>query len=171
MYKYFFNPVIATNIILFILVIYVIILYKNDIFDKNFFHFGPGTNKENTIDFIHTKIDTWPKVWTVWTIGFTTTALQNYYWSTISDYIYLNIRNPNVKNINCSKESVTFIIYSKYIISTILSVLSMFTYLTGQLQFILPSLITSILISGQVNLHFLHKKDYKKPKNKSSFFT
>ena len=164
MYKFFFNPIIATNIIIFVLVIYVVVLYKNNIFDKNFFHFGPGTNKENTIEFIHTKIDTWPKVWTVWMIGFTTTALQNYYWQSVSNYIYLNIRNANVKNINCSKESLTYVIYSKYIISTILSVLSMFTYLTGQLQFILPSLITSLLISAQVNLHFLNKKNYKKGK-------
>lgn len=166
MYKYFFNPIIATNIILFILVIYVIVLYKNDIFNKNFFHFGPGTNKENTIQFINTKIDTWPKVWSVWMIGFTTTALQNYYWKSISDYIYLNIRNPNVKNINCSKESLSYVIYSKYIISTILSILSIFTYLTGQLQFILPSLLTSLLISAQVNIHFLNKKTYNKGKNR-----
>jgi len=164
MYKYFFNPVIATNIILFILVIYVIILYKNNIFDKNFFHFGPGTTPENTIDFIHSKIDTWPKVWTVWSIGFTTTALQNYYWKAVSDYIYLNIRNPAVKNINCSKESVTYVIFFKYIITITLSVLSMFTYLTGQLQFIIPSLLTSFLISAPINLHFLNKKGFKRGK-------
>ena len=50
--------------------------------------------------------------------------LQNYYWKSISDYIYLNIRNQNVKTVNCSKESLTFVIYSKYIIQYTLYTLS-----------------------------------------------
>lgn len=168
-YKYLFNPVIATNIILIILAIYIYILHDNDIFDKNFFHFGPGTNKDNTITFIHTKVDTWNMVYLVWLIGFTTTALQKYYWTAVSDYIYLNIRNPNVKIINCKKAQVIYVIIFKIIISTCLGILSFFTYLTGQLQFIIPSVITSLLIIVPLEISMLNGKKYKKyikPKKK-----
>ena len=143
LYNFLFDPVVATNIILLVLAIYIFILYKNDIFDKNFFHFGPGTNKDNTVTFIHTKVDTWNKVYLVWLIGLTTTALQKYFWTAVSDYVFLNIRNQNVKVIKNGKTEITYVILFKIIISTILSVLSFFTYLTGQLQFIMPSVITS----------------------------
>jgi hypothetical protein len=161
MYKYFFNPVIATNIILLILAIYIYILHQNNIFDKNFFHFGPGTNKDNTITFINTKVNTWKMVWTVWVIGFTTTALQKYYWTAISDYIYLKVRNSNVKTLNCHKSQLIYVIFFKIIISTSLGVLSFFTYLTGQLQFIIPSVLTSLLIIVPLEISMLNKKKYQ----------
>ena len=157
-YKYFFNPVVATNIILLILAFYIYILYQNKIFDESFFHFGPGTNKNNTITFINTKVDTWNMVYLVWLIGFTTTALQKYFWTAVSDYVYLNIRNQNVKTITNGKAEITYVIFFKIIISTTLSVLSFFTYLTGQLQFIIPSVITSFLIIAPLEICMLGKK-------------
>ena len=160
MYNIFFNPVIATHIILLILVVYLFVLGKNNIFDENFFHFGPGTNENNTVTFIHTKVDTWNMVWLVWIIGFTTTALQKYYWTAISDYVYLNIRNPTVKKLKCGKSELTYVIFFKIIISACLGILSLFTYLTGQLQFILPSIITSLLIIFPIELHFLNNKKF-----------
>lgn len=166
MYKFFFNPIIATNIILLILSLYLFILHKNNIFDENFFHFGPGTNEQNTITFIHTKVDSWNMVWLVWIIGFTTTALQKYYWTAVSDYIYLNIRNPSIKKLNCPKSSLTFVVFFRSFISISLSVLSMFTYLTGQLQFILPSLITSLIMIAPLDIHYLNQKKFTKVKNK-----
>lgn len=161
LYNFLFDPVVATNIILLVLAIYIFILYKNDIFDKNFFHFGPGTNKDNTVTFIHTKVDTWNKVYLVWLIGLTTTALQKYFWTAVSDYVFLNIRNQNVKVIKNGKTEITYVILFKIIISTILSVLSFFTYLTGQLQFIMPSVITSFLIIAPLEINMLGKKKCK----------
>ena len=97
-------------------------------------------------------------VYLVWAVGFTTTLLQKYYWTTIKDYIYLKIRNDNVKTINCEEYKITYVIFFKIIISTILGVLGFFTYLTAQLQFIIPGIITSILIYIPLEIGKLKKK-------------
>lgn len=155
------DPFIATNIILVILIIYIFILTKTKILGDDFFHFGPGTTPENTVKFINRKIDSWKMVWIVWIIGFTTTLLQKYYWTCINDYIYLNIRNDNVKYIQCKKEKISYVIFFKIVINTILTVLGFFTFLTAQLQFIIPGIITSIIIYLPLELNKLSNKKYK----------
>ena len=154
------DPFIATNIILVILAIYVYILTKTKILGEDFFHFGPGTKPENTVKFINRKVDSWKMVWIVWIVGFTTTLLQKYYWTAISDYIYLKIRNDNVKSINCDKTKLSYVIFFKVVINTILSILGFFTYLTAQLQFIIPGVITSIIIYVPLELSKLKSKKY-----------
>ena len=161
LHNFLYNPIIATNIILICIFVYFVVLSKNNIFDESFVHFGPGTNEKNTITFINSKVDSWRMVWIVWIIGFTTTALQKYYWTAIGDYIYLNVKNPSILQLNCRKSSLIYVLFFKPFISILLSVLSMFTYLTGQLQFILPSLITSLLILFPINLFHLNKKSFK----------
>ena len=156
------DPFVATNIILVIISIYVYILTKNKILGGDFFHFGPGTTPENTVKFINRKVDTWNMVWLVWIVGFTTTLLQKYYWTTISDYIYLKVRNDNVKTVDCNKDKLIYVIFFKIIINTVLSVLAFFTYLTAQLQFIIPGVITSILIYLPLEIGKLKTKKYKK---------
>ena len=101
-------------------------------------------------------------VWLVWIVGFTTTLLQKYYWTTISDYIYLKVRNDNVKTIDCNKDKLIYVIFFKIIINTVLGVLAFFTYLTAQLQFIIPGVITSILIYVPLEISKLKAKKYKK---------
>ena len=154
------DPFIATNIILVILAIYVYILTRTKILGDDFFHFGPGTSPENTVKFINRKVDSWEMVWIVWIVGFTTTLLQKYYWTTISDYIYLKVRNDNVKTIDCNKSKLSYVIFFKIVINTILSILSFFTFLTAQLQFIIPGVITSILIYLPLELGKLKSKKY-----------
>ena len=154
------DPFIATNIILVILAIYVYILTKTKILGDDFFHFGPGTSPENTVKFINRKVDSWEMVWIVWIVGFTTTLLQKYYWTTISDYIYLKVRNDNVKTIDCNKSKLSYVIFFKIVINTILTILSFFTFLTAQLQFIIPGVITSILIYLPLELGKLKSKKY-----------
>ena len=162
MFSWLRNPFLATNIILIILAIYIYVLQQNKILGDDFFHFGPGTTPENTVKFINRKIDTWDMVWIVWIVGFTTTLLQKYYWTSISDYIYLKVRNDNVKTVDCEKPQLVYVIFFKTIISTILAVLGFFTYLTAQLQFILPGLITSFIIYLPLELGKLNGKQYKK---------
>ena len=154
------DPFIATNIILVILAIYVYILTRTKILGDDFFHFGPGTTPENTVKFINRKVDSWEMVWIVWIVGFTTTLLQKYYWTSISDYIYLKVRNDNVKTIDCNKSKLSYVIFFKIVINTILSILSFFTFLTAQLQFIIPGVITSILIYLPLELGKLKSKKY-----------
>lgn len=160
MLSFMADPFIATNIILVILAIYVYILTKTKILGEDFFHFGPGTKPENTVKFINRKVDSWKMVWIVWIVGFTTTLLQKYYWTAISDYIYLKIRNDNVKSINCDKTKLSYVIFFKVVINTILSILGFFTYLTAQLQFIIPGVITSIIIYVPLELSKLKSKKY-----------
>ena len=162
MFSWLRNPFLATNIILIILAIYIYVLQQNKILGDDFFHFGPGTTPENTVKFINRKIDTWDMVWIVWIVGFTTTLLQKYYWTSISDYIYLKVRNDNVKTVDCEKPQLVYVIFFKTIISTILAVLGFFTYLTAQLQFILPGLITSFIVYLPLELGKLNGKQYKK---------
>ena len=157
-FRFLSDPFIATNVILVILVIYILILTKNKILGGDFFHFGPGTSPENTVKFINKKVDTWNMVWLVWIVGFTTTLLQKYYWTTISDYIYLKIRNDNVESIDCNKNKLKYVIFFKIIINTVLSILSFFTYLTAQLQFIIPGVITSMLVYIPLEIVKLRKK-------------
>ena len=154
------DPFIATNIILVILAIYVYILTRTKILGDDFFHFGPGTTPENTVKFINRKVDSWEMVWIVWIVGFTTTLLQKYYWTSISDYIYLKVRKDNVKTIDCNKSKLSYVIFFKIVINTILSILSFFTFLTAQLQFIIPGVITSILIYLPLELGKLKSKKY-----------
>ena len=133
---------------------------RTKILGDDFFHFGPGTTPENTVKFINRKVDSWEMVWIVWIVGFTTTLLQKYYWTSISDYIYLKVRNDNVKTIDCNKSKLSYVIFFKIVINTILSILSFFTFLTAQLQFIIPGVITSILIYLPLELGKLKSKKY-----------
>ena len=165
MFSFLTNPFIATNIILVILVIYVYILTKNKILGEDFFHFGPGTTPENTVKFINRKVDTWNMVWIVWIVGFTTTLLQKYYWTSIRDYIYLKIRNDSVNSVDCDKSQLSYVIFFKVIINAILTVLGFFTYLTVQLQFIIPGVLTSFLIYIPLELGKLKRKKYIKVYN------
>ena len=165
MFSFLTNPFIATNIILVVLAIYVYILTKNKILGEDFFHFVPGTTPENTVKFINRKVDTWNMVWIVWIVGFTTTLLQKYYWTSISDYIYLKIRNDSVKSVDCDKSQLSYVIFFKVIINTILTVLGFFTYLTAQLQFIIPGVLTSFLIYIPLELGKLKTKKYIKVYN------
>ena len=159
------DPFVATNIILVIIAGYIYILRENKILGEDFFHFGPGTSPENTVKFINREIDSWNMVWIVWIVSFTTTLLQKYYWTSISDYIYLKIRNDNVKTVNHEKERLTYVIFFKVIINTILTVLGFFTYLTAQLQFIIPGVLTSFLIYIPLEIGQLAKKKYIKVYN------
>ena len=72
----------------------------------------------------------------------------------------MKVRNDNVKTIDCNKSKLSYVIFFKIVISTILSILSFFTFLTAQLQFIIPGVITSILIYLPLELGKLKSKKY-----------
>jgi hypothetical protein len=152
------DPIIAMTILCVGLVIYIIVLDEEGMFSKKFLHFGPGTDATNTATFMGVNIDNWKKTISVYSISFVGTILLTYYNNSVLLYIQSFIRNPAVMKLEHKKHHLTIFLVFEILILFILNTLSIFTIMTAQFQFILPSLFAYFLIRLPTNLSYLNKK-------------
>lgn len=135
---FFYNMKTAFFILLGGLILYLVFLDEEGAFTKKFTHFGPSDDAE----FINMKLNTWPKVITVYAIGFFTSLLISYY-NTVSDnFIHLYLWNPAYTDpIPLQKEWTILITVTEQIIFSILMALQFFITMTTRLQFIIPAIL------------------------------
>ncbi len=152
------DPIVSMTILCIALVVYIIILDEEKMFSKKFLHFGPGTDSTNTTSFMGISLDNWKKTIAVYSISFFTTLLLTFYNSSVVLYINSFIRNPAVAKLDHKKHHLTVFLVLEIFVLFTFNVLSIFTVMTGQLQFLLPSLIAYFVIRLPTNLTYLNKK-------------
>lgn len=155
--EYFFNVKTAFIILVFATLGYLIALEEEGVFTKNFLHFGP-----TDITFMHIKVDTWLKVFTVYLIGFLSAFLIAYYNSVSYNFIHQYLWNPAyTERLDITKRWVRVIVFFEPIIYGILMVLSLFVNITLQLQFIIPGILGRISIDIPYNLYMVEQNKFK----------
>ena len=155
------NPLFSNLLILSILFIIFLKLYKSNLINEKFIHFGPGTNEVNTITFLNTKIDNWTKTISLYIFSFSVAILQRL--SSISGNTYLDsyIKNPSQKKLPFNYFSNLIIIFTTVLLKGLLPLLNTLVYITPQFQFILPNILATLLIGIPGNLYYLKLKNRK----------
>lgn len=154
-----FNINTAFFVLVFGLVAYLILLDNEGAFTKKFLHFGPADDAE----FINMKVDTWPKVLTVYAIGFFTALMIQYYKSVSSNFIHQYLWNPAYTDtIQMTKSWAITIVTVEQIIFSILKALQFFVIMTTRLQFILPSILGKLIIGIPYGIYMVNQNKFIK---------
>ena len=155
--KFFLNPKIAFIIFLTFIIIYLVLLDEEGAFQKKFLNFGPSKETK----FLNMTLDTWPKVISVYLIGFFSTLLTSYYNTVSYDFIHSFIWNPAYnKPIKISKKWTQLIVSTEQVLYWILSTLNFFVTLTMELQYIIPKFLGDIIVNVPYGLYKVEQKKF-----------
>ncbi len=155
--KFFFNPKIAFIIFLTFIIIYLILLDEEGAFQKKFLNFGPSKETK----FLNMTLDTWPKVISVYLIGFFSTLLTSYYSTVSFDFIHSFIWNPAYnKPIKISKKWTQLIVSIEPVLYWILTTLNFFVTLTMELQYIIPKFLGDTIVNVPYGLYKVGQKKF-----------
>ena len=156
-FDFIYDMKTAYFVLIVSLILYLILLDEEGAFTKKFMHFGPSDDAE----FINMKINTWPKVITVYVIGFVTSLLIYYYNAVADNYIHQYLWNPAYKDvIPMTKGWVTLITIVDQLIFPILAVLQFFVNMTVRMQFIIPNILGRLVIGIPNVLYMISKKKF-----------
>ena len=156
--KFLYKPQTAFSIFSIFIIIYLVILGKEGAFSNGFLNFGPSDDTK----FLTLKLDTWTKVWTVYSIAFLSSFITTYYRNITFDQVHSLLWNPVFKKrMPISKSLMSVIIIGEPILFWILDILNFFIDLTLELQFILPKFIGSIIIDIPYGIYKANQKKYK----------
>lgn len=158
-----YNPITAFVIFTSFVFIYLVFLDEEGAFQEKFLHFGPSNDSNTQTTFINMKLDTWKKVIIVYLISFLSAIINSYYSNVVDQFIHQHIWNPAVKKIEGSKSITLIIITLEQVIWTAVSVISFFTTMTMQLQFIIPGLLGSMLTNIPFDIYQMNKKQFTMP--------
>ena len=139
------DPFVALCVFILFLTGYIIFIGFEGGFSEKFLHFGPGTNAENTSNFLSIKLDTWEKVAALYTISFFTAFVTTYYQMAVNNNLHSYIWNRAVKVVPYSKVGTLLVLFTEPILYEILELIGFFTTLTMQLQFLIPGLLGGLL--------------------------
>ena len=152
--NFLFEPRIAFSLFVIFIGTYLIILDKEGAFTKNFLTYGPSDDSE----FLNMPLNTWHKVHVVYALAFFSSLLTTYYNNVSYDHIHAYVWNPLFTGkINVPKGWVTLITLSEPILYSFLNIINLFINLTGQLQFIVPSILGNLIVDIPHNYAELKK--------------
>ena len=157
---YLGNPKIILGISFLFFTGYISFIYLAGGFSQQFLHFGPGTNDENTAQFLGITLDTWPKVGLMYLAGFLSSLMSNYYYYAMNTNLHSYIWNRAIKKVPFSKRWTYVVILAEPVFMQLLTVISFFTTLTLQLQFILPQFIGGMIMEVPFSLQRLREKEF-----------
>ena len=157
---YLGNPKIILGISSLFFTGYISFIYLAGGFSQQFLHFGPGTNDENTAQFLGITLDTWPKVGLMYLAGFLSSLMSNYYYYAMNTNLHSYIWNRAIKKVPFSKRWTYVVILAEPVFMQLLTVISFFTTLTLQLQFILPQFIGGMIMEVPFSLQRLREKEF-----------
>jgi len=140
---------------------YIVFINMEGGFSQQFLHFGPGTNEENTTQFLGITLDTWPKVGLMYIAGFISSLMSSYYYYAMSNNLHSYIWNRAITKVPFSKRWTYVIILAEPLFMQILTIISFFTTLTLQLQFILPQFIGGVIVEIPFTLQRLKEKEFE----------
>ena len=140
------NPKTILGISLLFFTVYIIFIWEEGGFSQQFLHFGPGTSDENTTQFLGIVLDTWPKVGLMYLAGFISSLMSTYYMYAMQNNLHSYIWNRAITEVPFSKRWTYVVIISEPFFYQILGIISFFTSLTLQVQFIIPQFIGSLIV-------------------------
>lgn len=152
-----FEPVIAINIFMVIVIILLFFLDDEGAFNK-FMHFGPEQNTK----FLNMKLDTWSKVGLVYIVSFTAAYLGNFFYTNIqSGFLGSKLINPSVKELDMTRNEARYVIYLSSISFWSLQIIQFMVTLTMQLQFMVFGLLGNMASGIPFYLSHLDEKKTK----------
>jgi predicted anti-sigma-YlaC factor YlaD len=151
------QPRYGLIIFIVILVAYLVFLDKEHAFKKKVLNFGPSPDSR----FLNIQLDTWGKVITVYIVAFASALVNSYYTNITSLYVNWVLLNPAYKDpIKHSKFWSRILVSFDPIITAIMAALQFFVTLTMELQYILPQMIGSLIVTIPINLSSLKGKRF-----------
>jgi len=152
----FMRPEVATLCIIIFITGYLIYIDKEGGFKDGFLEFGPSDKGK----FIGMKIDSWVKVIVLYIIGFITGFVKTYYSQSVYIGIDMYLQNHLAIDMPSNKKWTYIIVLFDPIIQNLFTIITFFTTLTMQLQFILPMFIGNRLASIPFTLKRLALKKF-----------
>jgi len=153
--KSLMNPKVAVIIFLAFLISYIAFIDEEGGFSKNFLNFGPSQTR-----FLGMKMDSWPKVISVYCIGFIAAVMTTYYDSVVETNIHSYISNKAIKKVPFSKMWTHIIVFLEPFFDEILAIIEFFTTMTMQLQFLVPQFIGHFIANVPFTLQTLASKKF-----------
>jgi hypothetical protein len=138
------------------------ILHEEGIFTKRFLHFGPSDDPETQTEFLGSPVNTWPKVITLYLLGFFSVLFSTYYHDIFGTWLINSVKDHKEKNINMTKQSAYSLTFLDPLFGSINKILELFVLLTLQLQFIIPQILGELFVTSWSMRNFLSKKKFKK---------
>ncbi len=157
------NPKTIMGVSAVFLTGYVTFLYEEGGFSQQFLHFGPGTTDANTTQFLGIILDTWPKVILMYFAGFISSIMSTYYTYAMTNNLHSYIWNRAIPIVPFSKRWTYIVVFAEPFFMQILQIISFFTTLTLQIQFILPQFIGSMIIEVPFTIQRLQEKTFEFP--------
>ena len=158
--KLFNNPKVAFITFAIWIIVFLLILKGEGIFSKRFLHFGPSTDPETQTEFLGSPIDTWPKVITLYLLGFFSVLFSTYYRDIFETWIINSVRDHKEKQIKMSKITAYLLTIIDPVLDNINKILELFVLLTLQLQFLIPQVLGELFITILSTRAFLSKKKF-----------
>lgn len=160
-FSFLLNPFLAVAIFITFLIFFFVYLDLEGSFENGFLHIGPGDDRENTTSFLGVKVDSWSKVFTLYTIAFSTGLLTSYYDNVVGESLGRPVFDPNITDLPYSQLSVyTITLLDPFIYQT-LKIVGYLTTFTLQFQFIFPIILGEYLGDLPFILKILQSKTYK----------
>jgi len=157
---YLGNPKMILGISSFFFTGYISFIYIAGGFSQQFLHFGPGTNDQNTAQFLGITLDTWPKVGLMYLAGFLASLMSNYYSYAMINNLHSYIWNRAITKVPFSKRWTYVVILAEPFFMQILTIITFFTTLTLQLQFIIPQFIGGFIMEVPFVIQRLREKEF-----------
>lgn len=157
------NPKTIMGVSAVFLTGYITFLYQEGGFSQQFLHFGPGTTDANTTQFLGIVLDTWPKVILMYFAGFISSIMSTYYTYAMTNNLHSYIWNRAIPVVPFSKRWTYIVVFAEPFFMQILQIISFFTTLTLQIQFILPQFIGSMIIEVPFTIQRLQEKTFDFP--------
>ena len=154
------NPKTIFAISLVFFTTYIVFIYEAGGFSQQFLHFGPGTNSDNTATFLGIVLDTWPKVIMMYVAGFLSSLMSTYYSMAMNNNLHSYIWNRAIKKVPFSRRWTYIIVLAEPFFFQVLNIISFFTSLTLQLQFILPQFIGSFIADTPYSIQRMSEKAF-----------
>ena len=140
---------------------YVSFIYVEGGFSQQFLHFGSGTDESNTTQFLGIVLDSWPKVYLMYLAGFISSVMSTYYNYAMTNNLHSYIWNRAIPKVPFSKRWTYIVILAEPLFYQVLGIITFFTSLTMQLQFIIPQFIGGTLIEIPFTIQRLREKEFE----------
>ena len=164
--KFLLTPGVCWCIFTLFIIIYLIVLYKEGAFESKkdqdgnkksgFLHFGP-----DDINFFNMKLDTWPKVISVYAIGFFSVFISEYYRLIIKDKLDTKIWNPAFKTkIGVSKFWTYLVSITEPALWWSFRITTFALFMLRKLQFLIPILLGEMAFQVPYIVYKLRQKKF-----------
>uniref|UniRef100_A0A6C0K217 Uncharacterized protein n=1 Tax=viral metagenome TaxID=1070528 RepID=A0A6C0K217_9ZZZZ len=157
------NPKMILGISSAFFISYVSFLYAEGGFSQQFLHFGPGTTDQNTTQFLGIVLNTWSKVGLMYVAGFISSLMSTYYNYAMANNLHSYIWNRAIPKVPFSQRWTYVVVFAEPLFMQVLQIISFFTTLTLQLQFIVPQFIGSFIIEVPFTIQRLREKEFEFP--------